>query len=633
MGRGLQNLVAVLLAGLWGLGVYVAHSQGHLRSIDRAESAMAGFRLLLRGARTPPDLVTIVEIDDAVAKQLGGYPLARRDLAGIVEAIARLKPKVIALDFLLVDKGPEDGDAALARSLSAAPTAIAAAAEFRQSSQAVAIPANEGPLSGLPRAERFLLPLKAFADQAQVGIVNMTTDQTGTPRAIPMLFRTADGIAMSLPLRVAAMATGAEPLIEPERLILGRLLIPTDADHGLPITFYGPRRTIRTIGADALLSGETDAAAIEDKIVVIGATLIGGGDVFPTPFEPVMPGVEVMATAITHLMAGDVMLRNRAVRTVDGIVCVLLPMLLVGLLAWRRSAAGLAAAASLVVIWMCTTQLAFSSGISLSAALPIAATAPPAILFGAVQLLTGRRRAQYFAMKSQLLEQFQAPVMQEWLTKNPNFLAEPVRQNAAIVFIDLNGFTSLSEVLGPDRVRELLKEFHALVDREVDSCGGMITGFQGDGAMIMFGLPEAASNDARNAADCATRLCESTARWLVSLPPAVASQLGYKVGAHFGIIIASRLGGMSHHHITATGDTVNVASRLMEVAAHQGAELAVSDELLRAAGRNCALFERGELTGPSETAIRGRSGSLAIWLWRSDASKPTQVSDHRATKL
>ena len=71
-------------------------------------------------------------------------------------------------------------------------------------------------------------------------------------------------------------------------------------------------------------------------------------------------------------------------------------------------------------------------------------------------------------MKSRLLGQFQAPEIQEWLTRNPHFLAEPVSQNAAIIFIDLSGFTSLSEEFGPHRVQELLRDFHALVDHEVD---------------------------------------------------------------------------------------------------------------------------------------------------------------------
>jgi adenylate cyclase len=161
-----------------------------------------------------------------------------------------------------------------------------------------------------------------------------------------------------------------------------------------------------------------------------------------------------------------------------------------------------------------------------------------------------------------------------------------------------------------------LKDFHALVDKEAVTCGGMITSFLGDGAMILFGLPVAATDDALRAADCALGLCRSTEQWRTSLSPSLASRLGFKIGAHFGVIVASRLGGGSYQHITATGDTVNVASRLMEVAANHGAELALSDELLRAAGRDCALFKSGVLAGPSETRIRGRSGSLAIWLWQ-----------------
>jgi adenylate cyclase len=616
-GRHLQTVIALVLAGLWGFGVYFAHSHGHLRFLDRAESAMIDLRTLARGTRTPPDLLTIVAIDDAIATQTGSYPLARIDLARIVGAIARLEPKVIAIDLLLVDKGADDGDEALAKSLAERPAVLAAAAVFPEATQSVFAKNDEGPLALLPRAEKFLLPLKKFADQAQIGVANVTTDQTGTPRAIPMLFRTSDRIEMSFPLRVAALATGKEPVIEPNRLLLGQRSIPTDVDHALSMTYYGPRRTIRTISAAAVLAGEADPDAIHNRIVVVGATVTGGGDFFPTPFEPVMPGVEVLSTAIAQLMAGDGLSRDRSVRIADGIIAVVLPMVLIGLLAWRRSALGLVMAAAVALIWAGAIFLAFSSGIWLSAAVPIAAAAPPAILFAAFQLWSGRRKATYFAAKNELLEQFQAPGVQEWLTRDPNFLAEPVNQNAAIVFIDLSGFTSLSERLGADRIRELLKDFHALVDKEAVACGGMITSFLGDGAMILFGLPGPAADDASRAAECSVGLCASAELWLTSLPSSIASDLGFKVGAHFGIIVASRLGGKSYHHITATGDTVNVASRLMEVAANHGMQLALSDELVRAAGRECAVFESGVLTGPHETWIRGRSGSLPIWLWRS----------------
>ena len=270
---------------------------------------------------------------------------------GLSEAIARLQPKVIAVDLLLVDKGADDGDEALAKSLAERPTVIAAAAVFPKASQSVFAENDEGPLALLPRAEKFLLPLKKFADHAQIGVANVTTDQNGTPRAIPMLFRTSDRIEMSFPLRVAALAIGKEPVIEPDRLILDQRSVPTDVDHALSITYYGPRGTIRTISAASVLAGEADPETIRNRIVVVGATVTGGGDFFPTPFEPLMPGVEVLSTAIAQLMTGDGLSRDRSVRIADGIVAVMLPMVLVGLLAWRRSALGLVAAAAVALIW------------------------------------------------------------------------------------------------------------------------------------------------------------------------------------------------------------------------------------------------------------------------------------------
>jgi len=157
------------------------------------------------------------------------------------------------------------------------------------------------------------------------------------------------------------------------------------------------------------------------------------------------------------------------------------------------------------------------------------------------------------------------------------------------------------------------------------ACNGMITSFLGDGAMILFGLPEAAADDAFRAAECSVGLCVSAEQWLTSLPPSVASRLGFKVGAHSGEIVASRLGGGSYHHITATGDTVNVASRLMEVAANHGVELAASNELLRAAGRDCALYKSVSSSGPDRrgfAAVRPRSRSgFGAAIWRRRAAR------------
>ena len=626
----LQTLVALILAGIWGAGVWVGHANGYLRALDRIESALTDLRMLARGVRAPPDLVTIVAIDDGMVKHGSTYPLARTDLANIIDAIARLKPKIIAVDLLLVDRGTADGDAALAKSFATHPPVLAAAAIFSETSQPVTA-GSDGPLARLPKADRFLLPLQMFADHAEVGIANVATTESGTPYAVPMLFRTDDKIELSLALRVAVIAIGKPLTIEPNQLKFGDDSVSTDSDHALPITYYGPRRTIRTVSAASAIDGDLDRDIIADRIVVLGATVSGGSDFFPTPFDSRMPGVEVLSTAITLLVAGDGILRDRSVRLIDAAAAVVLPVVLVGLLGWRRSAIGLVTTMTVAAAWATANVLAFMHGLWLDAATTIVAAAPPALLFGAVQLWSGRRTAQYYDLRNRLLEQFQSPDVKEWLSRDPNFLIEPMRQDAAVVFVDLSGFTSLSETLEPDAIRELLKEFHALVDQETVRRGGLITSFLGDGAMILFGLPEAAPDDALRAAECAIGLCVKTEHWIKALPPPIAARIGFKIGAHFGPIVASRLGGSSHQHITATGDTVNVASRLMEVAAHHDARLALSDSFRVEAERGGGRLKTGGLTGPFETRIRGRSGSLSVWFWRSEPEPPRDATQMNAT--
>jgi adenylate cyclase len=625
-----QTVVALILAGIWGAGVWIGHANGHLRALDRVESTLTDLRMLARGVKAPPDLVTIVAIDDGMVKHGSTYPLARTDLANIIDAIARLKPKIIAVDLLLVDRGTADGDAALAKSFATHPPVLAAAAIFSEASQPVTA-GSDGPLARLPKADRFLLPLQMFADHAEVGIANVATTESGTPYAVPMLFRTDDKIELSLALRVAVIAIGKPLTIEPNQLKFGDDSVSTDSDHTLPITYYGPRRTIRTVSAASVIDGGLDRDIIADRIVVLGATVSGGSDFFPTPFDSRMPGVEVLSTAITHLVAGDGILRDRSVRLIDAAAAVVLPVVLVGLLGWRRSAIGLVTTMTVAAAWATANVFAFMHGLWLDAATTIVAAAPPALLFGAVQLWSGRRTAQYYDLRNRLLEQFQSPGVKEWLSRDPNFLIEPMRQDAAVVFVDLSGFTSLSERLEPDAIRELLKEFHALVDQETVRRGGLITSFLGDGAMILFGLPEAAPDDALRAAECAIGLCVKTERWIKALPPEIAARIGFKIGAHFGPIVASRLGGRSHQHITATGDTVNVASRLMEVAAHHDARLALSDSFRVEAERGGGRLKTGGLTGPFETQIRGRSGSLSVWFWRSEPEPPRDATKMNAT--
>src|SRR2546423_15659342 len=109
--RRLHMLVALLCTGLWAGATWLGHSSGHLRFLDRLESALTDMRTLARGAKAPPDLVTNGPNDDTIAKLPGPHPLPPAGIARVVEASAQLGPKALAIDLLLVATGPTHGHA------------------------------------------------------------------------------------------------------------------------------------------------------------------------------------------------------------------------------------------------------------------------------------------------------------------------------------------------------------------------------------------------------------------------------------------------------------------------------------------------------------------------------------------
>jgi adenylate cyclase len=147
-----------------------------------------------------------------------------------------------------------------------------------------------------------------------------------------------------------------------------------------------------------------------------------------------------------------------------------------------------------------------------------------------------------------------------------------------------------------------------LVEDEVARHGGLVTSFMGDGAMAVFGLPDPGPEDAAHALATALAIGPRIRAWLRERPE--GSEVDLRVGAHCGEVVVSRLGGAGHQHITATGDSVNVTSRLLEVGKGLGARLVVSEDLLAAAGAGDAEAARFE--GRGAVTIRGRRQPLTV---------------------
>ena len=134
----------------------------------------------------------------------------------------------------------------------------------------------------------------------------------------------------------------------------------------------------------------------------------------------------------------------------------------------------------------------------------------------------------------------------------------------------------------------------------------------GDGVLAVFGLPKPRSDDAVRALATVEALRELMTAWLAELPPAARDRLDFRIGLNYGPAILSRLGSPTQQQITATGDTVNVASRLLEVAKEQQRRVVVTEDLFQAV--NAATPAAGDTAGyaPLTVLIRGRASDLRV---------------------
>ena len=544
----------------------------------------------------------------------GAYPLPRDVLARVVRGLAAFNPRAVALDMAFLEPGRSTLDADLAQALGAANSVVAAIGQF--DSEGVQKGAtSEGGLALVPNPSKILWPIPVIRDAARSGLVNVATDASGAPRYVPMLYRSETGVAPSFSLAVAAAALNVEPVFEGAFLKLSKNVVDLDLGYHLPLRFYGPHGSFKQFSAARFLDGDAVAEAFEGKVVLIGATAVGVGDTFATPYDRIVPGVEILATGVANLLNGDGLVRTATIRKIDAAAAMALPCLTVLLMAMRRAFAGLAIAAFVVAAWGGIAFAAFLGGYWLSLAVPLAALAPIALGYGAARVTLDRQVAQRLTADKEALTPFQSPLLLKHILSAPGFLRQPVEQDVAVIFLDLSGFTGAAEKFGPHWARDFLSRFQAIVDGDVAAHDGYVASFMGDGAMILFGLPQARPDDASRALLAALSLRASLDLWL-SDPSQPVPGMSARIGAHFGPAVISRLGSAQHQHIAATGDTVNVTSRLLEEGKRLERPLIVSEDLIAAAA-DCNVAPPGGVAADRlEVEIRGRAKPLRIRMWR-----------------
>ncbi len=154
------------------------------------------------------------------------------------------------------------------------------------------------------------------------------------------------------------------------------------------------------------------------------------------------------------------------------------------------------------------------------------------------------------------------------------------RRQVTVLFVDLSGYTHLSEQLNDsEQLYELVQRCTKMFANDVYKYDGMVDKFTGDGLMALFGAPIAHENSAELAIRAALDMQTDLETLSAELIGRLGSDLKAHIGLHSGSVVVGGVGSNMMMNYTAIGDVVNLASRI-ETAAGSGMIL-VSDVVYR----------------------------------------------------
>ncbi len=184
------------------------------------------------------------------------------------------------------------------------------------------------------------------------------------------------------------------------------------------------------------------------------------------------------------------------------------------------------------------------------------------------------------------------------------------RRTITVLFADLRGFTTLSEVQSPEVVVDLLNRFLTLMSEVIFRHGGTLDKYLGDGVLALFGAPYATERDAVKAVRAAIDMQRAVQQFNRELTAAGQAEIGVGIGINTGTAIVGFIGSETRLDYTAIGDTVNTAARLEHLA--QAGQIIISEHTMQAvdASVNYAVLEAVQ--------VKGRTAKLQIGdvVWR-----------------
>lgn len=561
---------------------------------------------LYQSSSTPNKSIKIIAIDERTIAAYGDVADWTRDIpAELVErlnASEETAPAVIGFDIMFIANKDAESDARFAAACEAGGNVVSAVNVVYRDSFSVQDGEMQVDKNSVSMVE---YPFEALRDSSAYGFANTHLDRDGYIRHAKTSVEYKGETVSAFPVVIYQKYMESQGKSAP---------LPRTEGGFYSFAYTGKSGTYEAISLCDVLDGKIDPRVFADCILLVGAYAPGMQDSYGVAIDhgEQMYGVEIHANIIEALIE-----QRTAVSLSPLIYAVAAAVIALGF--WLISEKMKIIPTTLTALGMIAAvliaaRLLYGAGLEVRFIEPVLAI----ILLYALRLVVGYMLESI--KKRRILGAFRkyvAPEVVEEIAKKGDYSVKlgGEKRHIAVLFVDIRGFTPMSEGLLPEQVVEILNEYLNLTTNAIFKNHGTLDKFIGDATMAVFNAPFDLDDYIFRAVCAARDIAAGSEELEKKLMERFGKSVSFGIGVNCGDAVVGNIGCEYRMDYTAIGDTVNTAARL-ESNAGRG-QILISEAVYRELEGRIDVSEIGVIP------LKGKSNE--IFVYQLDGIKKTEA--------
>ncbi len=349
-------------------------------------------------------------------------------------------------------------------------------------------------------------------------------------------------------------------------------LITTDERGFSRINFY-PLKSYNTHSFTELYDGTLSKESLAGKIVILGLSEVGLGDIRVTPIGPI-PGALVHYTFISNVLQ-DLLLHENVYLTVLSLLFFLL-LPLVWILMQNIYKRALLYITTYILFFTITKLVYLYFNLYLDAFYPLIA-----LLFSAIvsETLMYKKQDRQIRFVKHAFASYLSPQLLSKLIKDPQHLKlGGEKKELTIFFSDIRSFTSISEKMDAQKLTHYLNRYFTPMSDIVMKHNGMIDKYIGDALMAFYNAPVDVKEHAADACRTSLEMLEALERLNAQFYKEGLPSIEIGIGLNTTEVVVGNMGSQKRFNYTVIGDGVNLASRVEGLNKTFGTKILITEQ-------------------------------------------------------